>query len=125
MDEKKRILIIDDDEAVTQTLQVYLEGTGRFEVRAANDSQEGLRTARDFKPHLVLLDVFMPEIDGGEVAALMERDEVLSGVPVVFLTGIVSPEEVESIGRKIGSRPVIAKPATAETILSHIEEHMA
>lgn len=125
MEGEKRILVVDDDLAVTQTLQAYLEGTGRYEVRTANQSQEALGTARAFKPHLVLLDVFMPEIDGGELAAWMENDEVLSSVPVVFLTGIVSPEEVDAIGKKIGGRPIIAKPATAEAILACIEEYVA
>ncbi len=123
MDDKKRILIVDDETGITDMLQTYLEGTGRYDVRTANQSQEALSTAREFQPHLMLLDVTMPDMDGGEIAARMENDEQLRGVPIIFLTGIVSDEEVESIGRKIGNRPVIAKPATAKTILSYIERY--
>jgi two-component system sensor histidine kinase/response regulator len=123
MDEKKRILIVDDEVAVTETLQAYLEGTGRYEVKTANHSGEALSQARSLRPHLVLLDVTMPDMDGGEIAARMENDEQLRGVPIIFLTGIVSDEEVEAIGRKIGNRPVIAKPASAKTILSYIERY--
>ena len=123
MDDKKRILIVDDEVAVTETLQAYLEGTDRYEVKTANHSGEALSQARSLRPHLVLLDVTMPDMDGGEIAARMENDEQLRGVPIIFLTGIVSDEEVEAIGRKIGNRPVIAKPASAKTILSYIERY--
>jgi CheY-like chemotaxis protein len=125
MDDKKKILIVDDEVVVTQTLQTYLERTGHYEVKVANQSQEALRIARSFQPNLMLLDVTMPDMDGGEIAARMEQDEQLSAVPIVFLTGIVSPEEVESIGRMIGSRPVIAKPASGDAIVDYIERYSA
>lgn len=125
MVEKKRILLVDDEEAVTKALRLYLERIGRYEVRAENDSAKALRTAQAFRPHLILLDVHMPDIDGGEVAARLAQDGVLSGVPIVFLTGLVSPEEVDSIGKEIAGRPVLAKPVSAKDLLACIEANVA
>ena len=123
MNEKKRILLVDDEAMITRTLKLYLEGTGRYEVRAENESLEALRTARRFQPHLVLLDVSMPELDGGEVAALMQKDEALVGVPIIFLTALVRPEEVEVLGNEIAGRPFIAKPVDPEQVIDLIEKY--
>ncbi len=125
MVEKKRILLVDDELAVTKALQRYLERTGRFDVRAENESAKALSTARAFRPHLILLDVFMPDMDGGEVAAHLAKDGALSGVPIVFLTGLVSSKEVDSIGKEIAGRPVLAKPVSAEDLLACIEAYVA
>lgn len=123
MEDKKRILLVDDEVAITRTLALYLEGTGRYEVRAENESLEALRTARLFQPHLVLLDVSMPDMDGGELALLIQKDEALVGVPIVFLTALVRPEEVEVIGKEIAGRPFIAKPADPEQVVACIEKY--
>lgn len=125
MPDKKRVLLVDDEWAVTYTLQLCLEGTGRYEVKAENESLEALRTARMFQPHIVLLDVHMPKMDGGQVAALMRKDHALAGVPIVFLTAFGRPEDVEGLDKEIASRPYIAKPATLETIIEYIEEYAA
>ncbi len=120
MTEKKRILLVDDESAITSTITQYLEGTGRYEVKAENESLEALRVARSFKPDLVFLDVSMPGIDGGEVAALMQQDAELVGVNIVFLTGLVRPEETDS---EIGGHPFLAKPVNPEKLLACIEKY--
>ena len=120
MNEKKRILLVDDDSAITSTIALYLEGTGRYEVRAENESLKALHVARSFKPNLVLLDVSMPGFDGGDVAALMQKDAELAGVNIVFLTALVRPEETDS---EIGGHPFLAKPVHPEELLACIEKY--
>lgn len=69
---KHRILIVDDEHAITRMVKLNLESTGRYEVRGENSSVNALAVAREFRPDLVLLDVIMPGADGGEIAARMK-----------------------------------------------------
>jgi DNA-binding response OmpR family regulator len=120
----KRILLVDDEAAVTRTLQLYLESTGDYEVRAENRGQDAVRAAREFKPDLVLLDVIMPDVDGSEVAGELHDDPNLKAVPIVFLTALVSRKEVGAKGRDIGGYPFLAKPLDPERVIECIETHL-
>ena len=62
---KKRILLVDDDIAATRLLKIGLEKTGQYEVKEENSATRVLSTARSFKPDLAVLDVCMPNLDGG------------------------------------------------------------
>lgn len=121
MTAKKKILLVDDEAIITRTLRVYLEGTGAYEVRAENQSTKALAAAREFKPDLILLDVVMPDLEGGEVAALIRADDALKGTPIVFLTALVQRREVRQSGGEIGGFPFIAKPIDPDMVIQVIE----
>lgn len=121
--EKKRILIVDDEAGVTRMLKMYLEGTQAYEVRTENQGTRALPAAREFKPHLVLLDIVMPDMDGASVAAALGADAGLKDTPVVFLTALVTNKEAGGAGRSIGGRPFVAKPVDPERIIDVIEKH--
>lgn len=123
--EKKRILLVDDEAIVTRTLKLYLESTGKYEVRAENDGAKALNTAHAFRPHLVFLDIVMPEVDGPEVASRIKEDPVLKDTPIVFLTALVRRKEVGQGGRDIGGFPFIAKPIDPDEVVACIEQHTA
>lgn len=122
--EKRRILIVDDEAGVTRMLKLYLEATQAYEVRTENHGSRAVAAAREFRPHLVLLDVVMPDMDGATVAAEIGADAGLKNTPVVFLTALVTGKEVGSAGRNIGGRPFIAKPVDPERIIELIEKHV-
>ena len=121
--DKKRILIVDDEAGVTRMLKMYLEETQAYEVRTENQGKRALAAAREFRPHMVLLDVVMPDMDGASVAAQMTADVSLKDTPVVFLTALVTNKEAGA-GRNIGGRPFIAKPVDPEKIIEFIETHV-
>jgi DNA-binding response OmpR family regulator len=122
---KKRILIVDDEAGITQLLRLNLEKSGRYTVRAENDSERALPAAKEFNPDIVLLDVMMPGMDGGTVAEKMRSQRALKKVPIVFLTAAVKQEEVDARHGMIGGFPYIAKPLNVKGVISVIEKNLA
>src|SRR4051812_6116018 len=99
---RKRILVVDDNASDTQLLKRFLEETDEFKVREENDPKAALSTAEKFEPHLILLDVLMPEMDGGELAASFKANPQLKAVPIVFLTSKLTREQVAHCAGRIG-----------------------
>jgi len=121
---KRRILLVDDEASLTRMLRRNLEATGMYEVQEENDGRNAVNAARQFMPDLILLDVMMPGTDGGDVSAQLGDDPRLKDIPIVFLTAIVSCEEVGSTGRTIGGKTFLAKPVKLEGLLTCIEDHL-
>ncbi len=118
---KKRVLLIDDEAGITRMIRRNLEATGRFEVQEVNIPTDALETARQFLPDIVVCDVMMPGMDGGAVAEAFAGDPKLAAVPFVFLTAIVTQQEVEPSGSKIGSHIFMAKPVKYEELVACID----
>jgi CheY-like chemotaxis protein len=121
---RPRILLIDDEVALTDILKINLEDTGRYEVRVENRGGSAVAAARAFKPDLVFLDVLMPDMDGGAVAAALREDPQFASTPIVYLTAIVSKQEVTHTGGLIGGNPFIAKPVSLEEAVACIERYL-
>ena len=113
MSQKKKILVVDDEMNITSFLKSYLEETGKFEIRTENLGEVAFETAKTFRPDLILLDIMMKDMSGDGLADKIKNDPVLRKTPIVFLTGIVTKEEVEANGGIIGGYPYIAKPILA------------
>jgi len=122
---KKKILVVDDETSITRLLKLNLEKGGAFIVRTENEGSKTLAAAKEFKPDLILLDVMMPDIDGGDVAAIIQADPVLRSVPIVFLTAAVKKEEIEAKGGMVGGFPYIAKPLDLKGVTDVIERTLA
>lgn len=119
--DRKRILLIDDEVTFARTLQAYLEASGKYDVRTANNGRPGIAAAKEWRPHLILLDIIMPDVDGGQVAAEIAADPRLEDTPVIFLTAVVSREEATTHSGMIGGQLFIAKPVSGKEVLGHIE----
>lgn len=120
---KTRIMIVDDQSAATHLWKLMLEKTGGYVVQEENAGARALETAREFKPDLLLLDVNMPVMDGGEIAIGFRGDKVLKDLPIVFLTSLISREEA-ALGRRIEGCPCLAKPASLDDLLQSIQENL-
>jgi CheY-like chemotaxis protein len=94
--EKKKIMIVDDEERFAQMIKLNLETTGQYKVRIETEGEKALPAAQEFQPDLIFLDVMMPGLDGGDVAKQIKDDKDLKNTPIVFLTAIVSENEVSS-----------------------------
>ena len=122
--DKKRILVVDDQATNTRLLKLYLEQTNDYVVREENDPKAALSAAEEFQPHLILLDVMMPGMDGGELAARMRASLRLKGVPIIFLTAAVTKGEVETGHGQLGGFPFLAKPVVLSEVLACLKHHL-
>lgn len=120
----KRILIIDDEGSVTRLVKVNLERTGLYVVRAENNAHRALAAAREFQPDLVLLDVVMPDMDGGDIAAQFQADPLLKDVPIVFLTATVAKKETSDGSLISGGLRFLAKPVNLKDLIHCIESNV-
>ena len=118
---KKRILVVDDEVALTRIIKLNLERTGNYEVRTENMGSMAVPAAKEFKPDLIFLDVMMPDMGGEDVVALFKEDPVLSNIAVIFLTAIVTKEETQSKETDIGGNLFLAKPVNTLELIATIE----
>ena len=120
----KRILVVDDEPGVTRSLKLNLESSGGYDVLGENRATNALSTARAFRPDLILLDVIMPDMDGGEVAARLRADPLLRDTPLIFLTAIVSNKETDGHEMLSGKETFLAKPVDIGELKKTVEEHI-
>ena len=120
---KPCILIIDNNRDFTYSAKRALDTTGRYLVCEENDPSEAHQTAQNIKPDLILLDIAMPETDGGEVAARIQSDPTLHRIPIVFLTALVTKAEGEP-DLRIHGHPFLAKPISLPELIEGIEENL-
>jgi len=84
---KNKILIVDDDANTRKALAEFLEQKGQENIRTAPDGVEGLKTAQEFDPDLIITDVSMPHMDGYTFVQELRRQDFLKSIPVIVLTG--------------------------------------
>jgi CheY-like chemotaxis protein len=119
---KRRILMVDDDVMLLSAMKRYLDGTGRFEVRTEHTSPKAKAAVAEFHPELIILDVIMPNMDGGDVATMLRDDPRTRDIPVIFLTSMVSQEQVQAQNGLIAGHPFVAKPAKMKELLQRIDD---
>jgi CheY-like chemotaxis protein len=117
-------LVVDDQVSNTRLMKLFLEKAGDYVVREENDALAALSTADEFQPHLILLDMKMPRMDGGELAACLQGNPKLKGVPIVFLTGSVTREQIAENGALRKGIPFLAKPVVLDEVLACIKHHL-
>lgn len=122
--EKKRILVVDDQASDTRLLKLYLERTNDYVVREENNARAALSVAEQFQPHLILLDVMMPGMDGGELAACFQANAKFKAVPIVFLTAAVTKGEVKAGGGQVGGYSFLAKPVVLTEVVACLKHHL-
>ncbi|MCL2192922.1 MAG: response regulator [Treponema sp.] len=118
-DEKKRILVVDDDEAQLGFVKAILKSDYEVvSVTSGNDAFE--RLSQGFVPNLILLDVLMPELDGFDTYGKIQAMDPLRNVPVIFLTAVNSPDEIQR-ALKFGAIDYITKPYAMENFKNRIK----
>ncbi|MDQ0795094.1 response regulator transcription factor [Streptomyces sp. B1I3] len=111
-----RVLVVDDEAPLAELLSMALRYEG-WEVRSAGDGAGAVRTARDFRPDAVVLDVMLPDMDGLAVLGRLRRE--LSDVPVLFLTARDSVED-RIAGLTAGGDDYVTKPFSLEEVVARL-----
>jgi CheY-like chemotaxis protein len=121
---KKKVLVVDDEVTFTRLMKMNIEKSGPYEVREANKGLEALAVAREYKPDIIFLDIIMPDIAGGDLAAQIRADKEIGATPILFLTAIVSKTQTAETSGTIGGFPVIAKPVEVAEMVRAIEKNL-
>ncbi|MCP4692981.1 MAG: response regulator [Desulfobacterales bacterium] len=116
------ILIIDDNGADLQSLFVFLEKEG-FTVHVEFDGESGIAAAKRLPPHIILLDVMMPGIDGFETCRRLKAERTTRDAPVIFMTALTDTGD-EVKGLKAGAVDYITKPPQFEVVLARVTTHL-
>lgn len=122
-----KILAVDDDQHFTNMLKMNLERSGEFEVQVVNDPTKALETARHFKPQVVLLDIIMPKLDGGDVLLLFRQDPDLHKTPVIMLTALLSDGDEETWTTDDADKEMgfLSKPVDMDLLVGSIRRALA
>jgi DNA-binding response OmpR family regulator len=110
-----RILVIDDDVAMTEMLRELLEPKA-FEVRTAQTGEQGIAFARDDKLDVIILDLFMPGMDGWQVCKLIRE---FSRVPILVLSAMSNPSMVARALDE-GADDYLSKPVPSGVLVAHL-----
>ncbi len=115
-----KILVVDDDPAIVEAIQLALEDDG-YSVETCIDGEKGLELIATLKPKVVLLDLLLSGKDGGEIIIKLKQSDETKDIPVILVSAHPSAEE---ISKKSGANDFLAKPFDVEVLLEIIKKHM-
>lgn len=117
--ETKKILIVDDEEDVTDLLEYNLKNQG-YEIKVINDPLLIMGVARNFQPDLIMLDVMMPELSGIQICRMLRGDSTMKHVPIVFLSARSETEDRVK-GLETGADDYINKPFDVREVILRVQ----
>jgi len=115
---KKKILVVDDEEDILDLVDYNLKKEG-YRVSCVMSGEEALKSARELKPDLMLLDLMLPGLDGLEVCKILKYDQKTSHIPIIMLTA--KGEEADIVtGLEIGADDYISKPFSPKVLIARV-----
>lgn len=117
---QKTILVVDDEAPIRELLRQNLETEG-YQILEAKDGREAVAIVKQQKPHLIILDVMMPDMTGFDVAAVLKNDPQTMGVPIIILSIVDDKER----GFQIGVDRYLTKPINTELLLHEVDALIA
>ena len=123
MAERFRILLVDDEPSIVKMVGKRLEVEG-FEVLIAMDGQAGLEQARSAQPHLIVLDLMLPKLNGYEICTMLKQDPRYQKIPIVLFTAKTQAKD-EQLGKECGADAYVRKPFRAQELIEQIRKLIA
>ena len=117
-----KVLVIDDEQIITDTISISLGRLAGFEVLTAPNGKKGIELARSESPDIIILDVYMPPgIAGAEVCRRLRSDSSTADIPIVFLTGYLDLDAMEET-LESGAQGFMLKPFSSGDLIDKISE---
>ena len=118
----KKILIVDDEQDIVESLKFVLEVSG-YVCYTAYNGEDGLRLPKEIMPDLIILDVMMPKINGYKISRLLKYDSKYKDIPIIMVTARSQLED-KMIGEETGVNEYITKPFELDAIVKKVESYL-
>ena len=118
---KRRVLVVDDDEQIIELFLDVLSRDDRFEVKSARTGYDAGMMTEQFRPHLVLLDYMLPDINGNLVCDRIRSNPELAGTKIIVISGVVNQDEIDTLLRS-GADDFVKKPFNIEKLIERMSE---
>jgi len=119
---QKKILVVDDEADLVETVRFPLEMEG-FNVLVSYNGEDALNQARKEKPDLILLDLMLPKLDGYKVCRLLKFDEKYKHIPILMLTA-KTQEKDKILGKETGADEYITKPFDIDDLMKRVKAYL-
>ena len=116
---RKRVLVVDDDAQIVALFQDILGRDGRFEVKAAGTGYDAGLLTESFKPHMIILDYMLPDINGNIVCQRIRSNSNLKDTKIIFVSGVVNQDEIQTL-LKAGADDFVKKPFNIQKLMGRI-----
>lgn len=118
---RRRILVVDDDDQIIELFVDVLTRDDRFEVESARTGYDAGLLTESFRPHLIILDYMLPDINGNIVCQRIRDNDELADTKIVIVSGVVNPDEVDGLLQS-GADDFVKKPFNIEKLIERIGE---
>ncbi len=116
---RRRILIVDDDQAVVDLISEVLAGDARFETKVVNNGFGAGMLAKEYHPDLIILDVMLPDINGQAVCELIRKDPTMAEIKIICISGMVEEEKISEL-RAAGADDFLHKPLDIDELIRRV-----
>jgi len=120
---KKKVFVADDREEVLSMLKDLLTSKG-YEVMVSKDPKNLIKSIKDFKPHLILLDLLMPDLDGFEICRILNNDPEAQTIPIIIMSGLSDLVDIKR-AYALGVVGYLVKPFDLNIVAAEIEKAIA
>jgi excisionase family DNA binding protein len=118
---RKRVLVVDDDEQIVELFVDVLGRDDRFEIKTAGTGYDAGLMTEQFKPHLILLDYMLPDINGNLVCERIKSNPDLADTKIIIMSGVVNQDEISDL-RSSGADDFVKKPFNIEQLIQRMAE---
>ncbi len=113
-----KILVVDDEPALTELIDFHLKRAG-YEVTTAANGWEAIDAVQQCKPDIILLDLMLPDLDGFGVCEILRRDPLTATIPIIIISAWASPDS-RNLGLELGAIDYLTKPFSPRDLVERV-----